>query len=90
MCLAIPCLVKEIQEDEIAIVQVGGEGDTIVKCSLALLAETPKVGDYVLIHAGFAINLMDPEVALDTIKLLKEMAELTGDYHPGNTAFDLD
>jgi hydrogenase expression/formation protein HypC len=41
-----------------------------------------KVGDYVLVHAGFAIEILDPEEALKTIKVLQEYAELSGEI-PG-------
>ena len=41
-----------------------------------------KVGDYVLVHAGFAIEILDPQEALKTLKVLQEYAELSGEI-PG-------
>lgn len=88
MCLAIPCKIVKIKEDELASVQVG-ESETFIDCSLMLLDGTPRVGDYVLVHAGFAINLLEPEEAEKTLNLIREMAELTGEIPLGTTAFDL-
>lgn len=88
MCLAIPCKVVEVKEDELASVQVG-ESETYIDCSLMLLETPPEVGDYVLVHAGFAINVLEPEEAEKTLELIREMAELTGDIPVGTTAFDL-
>ena len=69
MCLAIPVLVQEIKGSE-ALVEIGGVKR---KISLALTPET-KVGQYVLIHAGYAIGVLDEEEAQETLKLLEEMA----------------
>ncbi len=88
MCLAIPCKISEFIDDDVARVQVG-DSETFVKCAVMLLPEKPEVGDYVLVHAGFAINIVEPEEALKTLRLLEEMAELTGEKPVGNTAFDL-
>ncbi len=75
MCLGIPGKITEIYEKDslrMAKVDFGG----IVK--EACLAYTPeaKVGDYALIHVGFAISLMDEEEAQATLKLLDEVSEL--------------
>lgn len=88
MCLAIPCKVAEVREDEMASVQVG-ESETFIDCSLMLLETPPAVGDYVLVHAGFAINVLEPAEAEKTLELIREMAELTGELPLGTTAFDL-
>ena len=70
MCLAIPALVKSIQGQE-ADVEVGGVGRRI---SIALTPEV-EVGDYVLLHTGYAINIIDAEEAEETLKLLRELAQ---------------
>ena len=71
MCLAIPSKIIEINND-LGIVDVDG-----VKKEVALhLIEDPKVGDYVIVHAGFAINRIDENEALETLKVFKEIAEL--------------
>ncbi len=78
MCLAIPALVVEILEQEQAIVDMGGVRKPI---STALLDEVA-VGDYVIVHVGFALSRLDPEEAAETLKLFAEMAEVIGDEVP--------
>lgn len=75
MCLGIPGKIIEIYEKDslpMAKIDFGG----IVK--EACLAYTPEatVGEYALIHVGFAISLMDEEEAQATLKLIKEVADL--------------
>ena len=71
MCLAIPALIKRIEGKE-AEAEIGG---IIRRISLWLTPEA-KVGDYVLVHTGYAINILDQEEAKETLDLLEEMAEL--------------
>jgi len=71
MCLAIPALVKSIEGQE-AGVELGGMSR---KISILLTPEV-KVGDYVLLHTGYAINVIDEEDAMETLELLAEMAVL--------------
>jgi hydrogenase expression/formation protein HypC len=70
MCLAIPSRIVEIEND-IATIDVEGVRR---KTSLALL-ENPKVGDYVIVHAGFAIHTIDEEEARETLRILREALE---------------
>ena len=70
MCLAIPALIKFIEDRE-AEVEIGGITRRI---SLWLTPEA-RVGDYVLIHTGYAINVLDQAEAEETLNLLKEIAE---------------
>jgi hydrogenase expression/formation protein HypC len=70
MCLAIPALIKSIEDKE-AEAEIGGITRRI---SLWLTPEA-KVGDYVLVHTGYAINVLDQEQAEETLKLLREIAE---------------
>jgi len=70
MCLAIPVLIKSIDDKE-AEAEVGGITRRI---SLWLTPEA-KVGDYVLVHTGYAINVLDREQAEETLSLLREIAE---------------
>lgn len=72
MCLAVPAKVKSIKEKE-AIVDFGGVQKRI---SLGILNGV-KNGDYVLIHAGFAIGKVDRLEAEDTLKALEELREAT-------------
>ena len=88
MCLAIPCKVTELLDNDMAALQVG-DSETFINACLMLLPETPAVGDYVLVHAGFAINMVEREEARKTIDLIREMAIATGEQPLFNTAFDL-
>ena len=71
MCLAIPSKITKI-ENSMAVIDVDGVRR---ECSL-LLVEDAQVGDYVIVHAGFAISRIDETVALETLALLKEAAAL--------------
>ena len=72
MCLAIPSKIVKI-ENKIATIDVDGVQR---EASLQLL-EAPKVGDYVIVHAGFAINKINEEDAMESLKLLREAAALS-------------
>jgi hydrogenase expression/formation protein HypC len=69
MCLAVPVQIQNI-EGVNAVVELGGLRRTI---SLMLTPEA-EVGDYVLVHAGYAIGIVDEEAAKETLLLLEEMA----------------
>ena len=71
MCLAVPVQVKYIEGDE-AEVEFGGNRKRI---SIILTPEV-KVGDYVLLHTGYAINAIDEEEAQETLKLFQELVSL--------------
>jgi len=70
MCLAIPALIKKVEEKE-ADVEIGGISRRI---SLWLTPEA-KVGDYVLLHTGYAISIVDQNEAEETLKLFEEIAK---------------
>jgi hydrogenase expression/formation protein HypC len=71
MCLAIPAKVLSIQGYE-AEAEIAGVSRRI---SLRLTPEV-KVGDWVLLHTGYAINVIDEGEAEETLKLLEEMSEV--------------
>lgn len=71
MCLAVPSKIVEI-EGMMATVDVMGLRKQI---SLMLLPEEPHIGDYVLVHAGFAISKMEPSQAEESLKLFKELVK---------------
>jgi len=71
MCLAIPSKIVEIDHMS-ALVDVYGARRNV---SLLLLPEEATVGDYVLVHAGFAIQRIDEDAALESQRLLKEISE---------------
>jgi hydrogenase expression/formation protein HypC len=72
MCLAVPAKVIEVREST-ARVEIGGN----IRDANVSLVEDVKAGDYILLHAGFAIAKYDPEEALRTLELLKELADGT-------------
>ena len=69
MCLAIPARVEQFQEDGSAIVDLGGVRKAV---SLALVDDVA-VGDYVIVHVGFALQKLDVEEAERTLALFAEM-----------------
>jgi len=74
MCLGIPAKVTHIQSS--------GEGKvdylgTKVRVNFSLL-EDVKLGDWVIVHAGFAISKLDEEEAQETLSLLREIAKEQG------------
>ncbi|WP_417911608.1 HypC/HybG/HupF family hydrogenase formation chaperone [Candidatus Electronema sp. TJ] len=74
MCLAVPGRLTEIYEkDSLRMAKIDFGGIAREIC----LAYTPeaKIGDYALVHVGFAISLMQEDEAQDTLKLLKEVAD---------------
>jgi hydrogenase expression/formation protein HypC len=72
MCLAIPAQVVELRDGDNALVDLAGVKKEI---SLALV-EGVVVGDYVIVHVGYALNKLDPEEAAKTLTLFAEMGEL--------------
>jgi len=68
MCLAVPTRIKQI-DGEMAEVELDGASRLV---SLAMVPEA-KLGDYVLVHAGFAISVVDEEEAMETLRLLQEL-----------------
>lgn len=52
-----------------------GESSTFLSASAMLLPEPPEVGDYVIVHAGFALHKLKPEEAQDSLAALREIAE---------------
>ncbi len=75
MCLAVPACVTEMVGDEIARIRLG-EGETFMDVSTMLLEEAPKIGDYVIVHAGFILRILDPIEAQESLKLLREVAQM--------------
>jgi hydrogenase expression/formation protein HypC len=83
MCLAIPMRVTKVEGDpddfttnQVATVDADGISRQV---RLDIVDHWPSVGDYVIIHAGFAIHSLVEEEALKNIALLRELAENTPD-----------
>lgn len=70
MCLAVPAEVKSI-DGHVATVDYGG-----VRRTANISLVEAKVGDYVIVHAGYAIQVMDQEEAEKTLDLFREMLDL--------------
>lgn len=78
MCLAIPGKIVEItdEENQLAKVEVGGVRRSV---NIGMLdRDTTTVGDYVLIHVGFAMSKIDEKEAEETLRVLQEL----GSYEP--------
>ena len=73
MCLAIPAKIESINNG-VAQCRVG-EGDTFVTASLMLLEREPELGEYVIIHAGFAIRILDLKEAQESLTILRALAD---------------
>ncbi len=71
MCLSIPSKVISIDENNFAIVDTMGVRRGV---SLDLIAEPVAVGDYVLIHVGFAMEKIDMQYALESLKIYEQIA----------------
>ena len=77
MCLAVPGKVLEIEKNPVGMtmgkVSFGGITKTV---SLAYLPEV-KVGDYVLVHVGFALSTVDEKEAMEVFEYLRQMEDLS-------------
>ncbi len=73
MCLSIPSKITHIEAANIATVDTMGVQRQV---SLDLMAEPVSIGDYVLIHIGFAMTKMDESAALESLQLYQEMVDL--------------
>ena len=71
MCLAIPSKITKI-ENNMATIDVDG----VQRQASLLLLEDAKVGEFVIVHAGFAIQKIDESAAQETLSFLREAAEL--------------
>jgi hydrogenase expression/formation protein HypC len=67
MCLAVPGKVIKIKEDN-AVVDFDG-----VEKQISIMLVKPKINDYVLVHAGFAIEIVDKNKAKESLKITREM-----------------
>jgi hydrogenase expression/formation protein HypC len=72
VCLAIPSKITHIDESGMATIDVQG----VQRQASLMLIEDPEVGDYVIVHAGFAIHKLDEAFALESLAILRESLEL--------------
>ncbi len=75
MCLAVPARVVALQPNDMALVDVDG----VRKEVYVALVDDVAVGDYLIVHVGFALNKLDPEEAEETLALLREALEAGDD-----------
>lgn len=75
MCLALPALLVEKRPNDQALVDLGGVRKPV---SIALVPEA-NVGDYVIVHVGHAIGVLDPEEAQKTLAMFAEMQSRTAE-----------
>jgi hydrogenase expression/formation protein HypC len=74
MCLAVPARVIEMRDDLLGLVELGG---VVREVSFMLLPDV-RVDDYVLLHAGYALQKVDTVEAEETLRLLAEIAQAAG------------
>lgn len=72
MCLAIPAKVAALEEGNLATVDILG----VTREISVDLTPQAQVGDYVLVHAGFAIEVVDADYAKETIELVKQLEDV--------------
>ena len=72
MCIAFPGRILTIDKDNFAVIDISG---TQREVSLDIVDEPVIVGDYVICHAGYAIQRIDEEVALEKLSFLKELID---------------
>ena len=69
MCLAVPMKILKIKDNQ-AQVEIGG---TRREARLEIVDRPPRVGDYVIVHAGYAIHVIDEREAKETLDYFEEM-----------------
>ena len=73
MCLAVPMKIESIEGRKGVASFAGGQYDVRLD-----LIEAPHIGEYVMVHAGMALDKLDEEEATETLKLLREIDGLSG------------
>ncbi len=71
MCLAVPARIVEIEGNRAKVDMAG-----VVREASVMMLPSAAVGDYVIVHAGFAIEKLDEEEALRTLELFRQMESL--------------
>ena len=79
MCLAIPAKITELHADGMGLAEIGGINKEV---NLTLIEE-PAIGDYVVIHVGFALSKLDPDEAAETLKMFQELQRLQAEEEEG-------
>jgi len=74
LCVAVPMRVVEVGEFDCV-----AEIDGVRKSANTMTLDDVKVGDYIMVHAGFAIAKLDPVTAEETLALMRQIVEMEGD-----------
>jgi len=84
MCLAVPGKITSVEGND-PLLRVGKVdfGGVVKQINLAYVPEA-KVGDYVLVHVGFAISIVDEAEALETLDLLRRMGDMAEEQEAAN------
>ena len=86
MCLGIPGKIVELYEQgglKMAKIDFGG----VLREACMEAAPDAVIGEYAIIHAGFALNILSEEDALETLRLLEELGQLTSELDPDSVMF---
>lgn len=79
MCLAVPGVIEEINADgPLKMARVNFRG--VYKEACIEWVPEAKVGDYIVVHAGFALNIVNAEEAIETIRMMEEIAQSPDAY----------
>ena len=84
MCLSIPAKITDIKQGGSPLMGIVDFGGISREICLDYVPEA-RVGQYALVHVGFAISLLDEEEALATLEMLREMSELEDELGPTTT-----
>jgi len=82
MCLAIPSQITAIDPSGLGTIDVDG----VTRQASLLLLENPQVGDWIIVHAGFAIQKISPETARESLAILKETLSFVESREGGEPA----
>ena len=86
MCLGIPGKIVELYEQgglKMAKIDFGG----VLREACMEAAPDAVIGEYAIIHAGFALNILSEEDALETLRVLEELGQLTSELNPESVMF---
>jgi len=82
MCLAVPGKIISVDNDKPDIIMSKVSFSGIIKSVCLDLTPEARVGDYVLVHVGFALNTIDEKEAKETLKMFHEMEQLADSVTP--------
>lgn len=85
MCRAVPQIIMEINGDQ-GLVEIAGVRQWVDLTLVQESDDVPRPGDYVLVHAGFAISILDEEAASETLQLIRELIQASEENTQGEMA----